>query len=161
MGKHVNRRIHQLAGGTPTTRPSPRRRRSDVEGLVACIDAAYAKYVGIVKDLPPARAGCAEDISENQVWVAVRENIIIGGLFLVPQDEFMKLANIAVHPDHSGQGIAGKLMTLSETEARNQGFKEMQLSTHVDMPENIRLYEHLGWDEFARYGNTLSMRKSL
>jgi GNAT superfamily N-acetyltransferase len=73
----------------------------------------------------------------------------------------MKLANLAVHPDHVGKGLGRKLIELSECEAKRQGFCEMRLNTHVDMPENIRLYQYLGWAEVSRSGNTVSMEKYL
>ena len=73
----------------------------------------------------------------------------------------MKLANVAVHPDHGGKGLGRKLMALSEGEARKQGYCEMRLNTHVEMPKNARFYVRLGWEETARTGNTVSMRKLL
>jgi len=134
---------------------------TDADALASCIDAAYAKYAKRISDLPPVSDGCAEGITSDQVWVAERGNEVIAGLFLVPQDGVMKLANLAVHPNHSGKGIGRKLIELSETEAKRQGFYEMRLNTHVDMPENIQLYLHLGWVETSRRENTVSMKKRL
>ncbi len=134
---------------------------ADAEALASCIEAAYAKYAQRISDLPPVSAGCAEEIVSNQVWVAVQGGVVIAGLFLVPQDDFMKLANLAVHPDHGGQGLGRRLIELSEHEARRQGFAEMRLSTHVEMPENIQLYQHLGWVEVSRRRNTVSMKRRL
>ena len=73
----------------------------------------------------------------------------------------MKLANLAVHPNHGGKGIGRKLTELSELEAKRQGYDEMRLNTHIAMPENVQLYEHLGWEEVSRSSNTVSMRKLL
>ncbi len=73
----------------------------------------------------------------------------------------MKLANLAVHPDHSGKGLGRKLIELAAREAKRQGYTELRLNTHVDMPNNVRLYEHLGWIEISRNTNTVSMKKSL
>ena len=111
--------------------------------------------------MPSVSDGCAEDITSNQVWVAVQGDKIIAGLFLVPQDGFMKLANLAVHPSHGSKGIGRKLIELSENEAKRQGFDEMRLNTHVDMPENIQLYQHFGCAEASRRENTVSMKKRL
>ncbi len=136
-------------------------RPDDVEALVACIDAAYAHYADRISDLPPVSDGCAQDIAENRVWVAVEGDEIVGCLFLVPGDGFLTLTNVAVHPDHRGKGLGRVLMAFCEDEARRQGFTEMRLNTHAAMPENVRLYAHLGWVETARDGNTVSMRKRL
>ena len=105
--------------------------------------------------------GLAEEIEENQVWVAVQGDEIIAGLVLVAGEGFLKLANLAVHPDHGGKGLGRDLIALSEREAARQGFSEMRLNTHVDMPENVGLYEHLGWVEMARSGKTVSMKRTL
>jgi GNAT superfamily N-acetyltransferase len=134
---------------------------TDADALAACIDAAYAQYVGRISDMPSVSDGCAEDIASNQVWVAVQDDQIVAGLVLVAGDGAMKLANLAVHPDHGGKGLGRKLIELSECEAKRQGFSEMRLNTHVDMPENVQLYQHLGWTEVSRSDNTVSMKKYL
>jgi GNAT superfamily N-acetyltransferase len=134
---------------------------ADAEELAACIDAAYAKYESRIRDMPDVSQGCAEEIANNQVWVAIQANVIVGGLFLVPENGFMKLANLAVHPDYGGKGVGGKLIALAEQTAIEQGYSEMRLNTHVAMPENLQLYNHLGWHETARSGNTVSMNKWL
>lgn len=133
----------------------------DADALASCIDAAYAKYADRIADLPPVSEGCAKDIADNQVWVAAQNNEIIGGLILARQDETMKLANVAVHPNHAGKGLGRDLIALAEREAMKQGFSELHLNTHADMPENVRLYARLGWEEISRDGNTVSMRKRL
>ena len=58
-------------------------------------------------------------------------------------------------------GIGRKLIALSESEAKKQGYGELRLNTHVAMPENVQLYVHLGWEEVSRDGNTVSMKKTL
>ena len=85
--------------------------------MSACIDAAYAHYAERIADLPPMSADCAEEIARFQVWVAEVANVIVGGLVLVPGDGFMLLANVAVHPTHTGAGMGRALMALAETEA--------------------------------------------
>ncbi len=142
----------------PVIRPA---RPTDAGALAACIDAAYARYAGQIADLPPVSEGCAEDIAVNQVWIAVQDGTVVAGLILVAGDAFMKLANLAVHPDHAGRGLGSRLVRLAESEAGRQGFREMRLNTHAGMPGNIRLYRHLGWAEVSRSGNTVSMKKDL
>ncbi len=133
----------------------------DAEPLSACIDAAYDVYAARIPDLPPVSADCAGEIATHQVWVAEIASVIVGGLVLVPDDGFMLLANVAVHPDHKGAGLGRAFMALAETEALEQGYHEMRLTTHVDMPENVRLYTRLGWEGAARDGNRISMKKTI
>ncbi|MEO9574238.1 MAG: GNAT family N-acetyltransferase [Roseobacter sp.] len=86
---------------------------------------------------------------------------VVAGLVLIASNGFMKLANVAVHPDHGGKGLGRKLIELSERETKRQGSTEMRLNTHVDMPENVRLYQHLGWAEVSRSGSTVFMERYL
>ncbi|MEM9685039.1 MAG: GNAT family N-acetyltransferase [Pseudomonadota bacterium] len=138
-----------------------RARLPDAAALAACIDAAYARYAARISDLPAVSDGCAEDIAENQVWVAVCGNDVVAGLVLVPDDRFLKLANVAVHPDHGGRGLGRVLVEHANAEASRQGYRELRLRTHVDMPDNLRFYAGLGWEEIERRENTVTMRKQL
>ena len=147
-----------LTTRNPIIRPA---QATDAHVLAACIDAAYAQYAERISDMPLVSDGCAEDIANNQVWVAVQGDEVVAGLVLIASDGFIKLANLAVHPDHGGKGLGRKLIELSEREAKRQGSSEMRLNTHVDMPENVRLYEHMGWAEVSRSDNTVSMEKYL
>ena len=149
---------NELTSRNPAIR---RAQATDANALAACIDAAYAQYAERISDMPSVSDGCAEDIANNQVWVAVQGDEVIAGLVLIAGDRFMKLANLAVHPDHAGMGLGRKLIQLSERETKRQGYSEMRLNTHVDMPENVRLYQHLGWAEVSRSDNTVSMGKYL
>lgn len=138
-----------------------RAKSQDADALAQCIDAAYARYQGKITDLPPVSDGCDLEIATNQVWVVVRDDQIIAGLVLVAREDEIKLANLAVHPSHGGQGIGRKLIDLAEREAHRQGYGAISLNTHVQMPDNIDLYQHLGWRETARKDNTVSMRKTI
>ena len=89
------------------------------------------------------------------------EGEVAAGLVVIPENGFMMLANVAVHPRHTGIGLGRALVALAEREASEQGFREIRLSTHVDMPENVRLYRHLGWNETGRDGNKVSMAKEI
>ena len=133
----------------------------DADALSDCIDAAYEQYVTRIDDLPPVSADCAKEIANYQVWVADAAGVVIGGLVLIPQEGFMRLANVAVHPDHRGTGLGRAFMTLAESEAQKQGYRELRLNTHVDMPENLQLYAHLGWHRTGRVGTKVSLNKIL
>ena len=133
----------------------------DAGGLASCLDAAYATYRERIADLPVMSENCAEEIAEHLVWVAESGGRIVGGLVLVPNDGFMLLANVAVHPDLRGRGLGRRLLTLAETEARDRGYAELRLTTHADMPETLQLYARNGWLQTGREGNKVRMRKAL
>ena len=138
-----------------------RAKAGDADGLGACLDAAYAEYAARIADLPSMSADCAEEIAKYVVWVAETDGVIVAGLILANCDKFMLLANVAVHPDHRGTGLARRLLMLAETEARARGYDELRLTTHSQMPENIRLYARNGWTQLSQQGNKVSMRKVL
>jgi GNAT superfamily N-acetyltransferase len=133
----------------------------DAVPLETCIDAAYAGYRKRIQDLPPVSEGIADDIKSNLVWVAELDRSIVGGLILVLKDEYAMLPNIAVDPDCASMGIGRGLIEHAEIQCRRLKKGELRLSTHVAMPENVSLYEHLGWKETGRSGNKVHMTKLL
>ena len=133
----------------------------DAAPLATCIEAAYARYRTCIPDLPRVSEGIADDIRSNLVWVAELDQAVIGGLVMVLKDAYAILANIAVDPNCKGMGVGRGLIDHAEAECRRLKKAELRLSTHVDMPENVALYEHLGWKETERSGNKVKMTKFL
>ena len=138
-----------------------RAQEKDAAALAGCIDAAYAAHKSRIVDLPAVSGGIAEEISRNLVWVAAKDHRIVGGLVLVPETDHLVIANVAVAPTETGAGLGRALMDLAEAEARRLGLEMLRLSTHIAIPENVRLYEHLGWHETGRSGNKVTMAKLL
>lgn len=134
---------------------------ADADRLARCIDAAYSVYAEKLDDLPAVSDGIADDIANNKVWVAVSDERIIGGIVLVANGDHVVVANVAVDPGAAGRGVGRALMDLAESEAKELGFAKLRLSTHVAMPQNVRLYEYLGWRETDRAGNKVHMEKFL
>ena len=133
----------------------------DAEPLTDCIDAAYAVYACVIADLPPVSEGIAQTIDNSRVWVAETEEGIIGGIILAPHKNFLMLENIAVQPGSSGMGVGAALIRQAEVDCLELGLHQLRLSTHVDMPANVRLYEHLGWQKTGRSGNKVLMSKDI
>lgn len=133
----------------------------DADVFASCIREAYAVYEERIADLPAVADGIADDIDTHRVWVAIIDRTVAGGIVMVDQENCLLVQNVAVRPQWAGLGLGGALMAHAEMECRELGREELRLSTHVDMPENIGLYAHLGWEETGRDGNTVSMRKSI
>ena len=131
----------------------------DADGLVAIIDAAYDRYRNRIDDMPGVSQGVGEEISANRVWVAEIDDHLVGGFILDLRDGYAVLVNIAVDPEMSGKGIGRALLARAEAECRQRDIGEIWLTTHSAMPENHRLYSHLGWRETGRSGNKVRMRK--
>lgn len=86
----------------------------DADGLAQCVAAAYQIYIPRMGKPPgPMLADYAEAIRQYQVWAAEAHGEIIGGLALIPDEDYMSLDNIAVHPTYQGQGVGRTLDPLS------------------------------------------------
>ena len=143
---------------------NPKIRRAtkfDAPALTACLTAAYAGYRERIPDMPEVTVGLAEDIRDNLVWVAELEARVVGGIVLSVTEDRATLVNVAVHPDASGLGLGRALIATVEEHARSAGLDWLHLATHVAMPENVTLYERLGWVEGGRKGSKVMMSKRL
>ncbi len=146
----------RMPGKTWIIRPA---QLPDTDALTRCIDGAYAIYADRITDLPAVSDGVGHDIEIHRVWVAELEGSVIGGLILIPHDGYAVLANVAVDPASSGLGVGRGLIECAEAACRSLGLQELRLSTHSEMPENVELYEHLGWKKSSRSGNKIHMIK--
>ncbi|MEE8624816.1 MAG: GNAT family N-acetyltransferase, partial [Acidiferrobacterales bacterium] len=81
----------------------------DSSDLAECIKAAYSIYSSRIDDLPAVSEGIVDAIEHHRVWIAEIEHQIVGGLILVPHDDFLLLENIAVRPEQSGLGLGRAL----------------------------------------------------
>ncbi|MEQ9690938.1 MAG: GNAT family N-acetyltransferase [Bauldia litoralis] len=138
-----------------------RAKAGDAVALARCIDDAYATYRSRIADLPAVSEGIASDIEDHLVFVAVLDDRIVGGLVLIQQPGFALLANVAVDPRASGRGVGRGLIEHAEAACRQLRIDEIRLTTHVDMPENVNLYEHLGWLRTGTSGNKVHMTRTL
>ena len=136
---------------------------SDAEALARCMHDAYRIYTSRLggKPLPPMTVDYDEEIRSYPVWVAESDGTLVGGLILMPEDDCMTIANVAVHPRFQGHGLGRGLMELRETEAKRQGYSELRLATHLLLTENISIYTHLGWSETGRDEDRVYMKKSI
>ncbi len=123
--------------------------------------AAYANAMLRISVMPDVTGGLVNHIAEDDVIVAVVDNRMTGFAVTISGKDHLKLANLAVDPNAQGRGVARSLMDEIETIARNKGIKILKLVTHVNMPENVRIYTHLGWNETYREGDRVFMDKQL
>ena len=123
----------------------------DRDGIVACVNAAYAKYVPRMGKHPaPMLADYAALIAHGVVYVVGEPSAIRGIVVCFPAADHYFLENIAVDPAHQGTGVGRALMDFVETQARAGGYGEIRLYTHERMTENIPYYERLGYVEVER-----------
>ena len=135
---------------------------ADAKALTECMHTAYLVYSKRLggQTLPPLTVDYGEEIRVFPVWVAAADGIVVGGLVLMPEDDCMTIANIAVHPEFQGQGLGRGLMELAEAEAKRLGYSELRLATHLLLTDNLSLYTHLGWSETGRDQDRVYMKKN-
>ncbi len=133
----------------------------DAQGLTACIAAAYEPILRRGIRVPPVTEGVDADIAENLVWVAEAAGRIVGGIVMSLHDDHGHVANLAVDPALHRSGIGRSLIATAEACIIRRGLPELQLATHAELPENVALYERLGWSVTGGRADCVFMRKSL
>ena len=136
---------------------------SDAESLNECMQAAYKIYTSRLsgRTLPPMVVNYREEIRSFPVWIAESDGTLVGGLILMPEDGHMTIANIAVHPQFQGNGLGRGLMEFGEAEAKQKGYSELHLATHILLTENFSMYSYLGWSETGRDESRVYMKKNI
>ena len=124
--------------------------QDDVAALSSCLAAAYAPFLDL--GLPPVTDGVAEDIAQHDVWVAIIQDAVVGGVVLGLGNS-AHVINLAVHPVASGQGVGRALLVTARARAVAAGFTTLQLATHVGMNATQAFYLRSGWSETGREGN--------
>jgi GNAT superfamily N-acetyltransferase len=134
----------------------------DAISLKKCMETAYATYQERMggERLPPMNVDYSAEIRNYPCWVIEAGGSILGGLIMVFEKE-ASIANVAVNPQHHGQGVGGKLMKFADLIAKEKNYSELRLATHVLLSENISLYQHLGWKETGRDETRVFMKKAL
>jgi GNAT superfamily N-acetyltransferase len=69
---------------------------------------------------------------------------------VIPMKDHLLIENIAVHPDHHGEGIGDQLLRHAERQARSLGFNEVRLYTNAVFASNLAFYAKRGYTEYQR-----------
>jgi ribosomal protein S18 acetylase RimI-like enzyme len=130
----------------------------DAAGLTSVLEAAYAPFQAL--GLPPVTEGIADDIRDNNVWVAEVGGKVQGGIVLVLGSR-AHIANLGVHPDAGGHGIGKALIETASAASVAAGHKQVHLATHAKMTATQAFYRKLGWQETGREGDKVYFQKQL
>lgn len=124
----------------------------DRAAVEAIVRDAYSIYIPRIGKPPgPMLDDYEKLIADGVVNVLVEDDGGIAAIIvLLAKPDHLLLDNIAVSPNHQGQGFGRQLIGFAEAEARRLGFAELRLYTHERMTENIALYRRLGFVETGR-----------
>ncbi len=126
--------------------------QEDLAAVVACAEAAYAKYVERIGRKPaPMVADFAAQIDQGLVFVASdHDQAMLGYVVCYGRGDHLHLENVAVHPQAQGRGVGRALIAFAEGKARSEGLVAVELYTNAKMSENLALYPALGYHETGR-----------
>ncbi len=122
-----------------------------VSAIEQCAVLAYKPYIARMNKTPaPMVADFKKQVQQQWVHVALLTEKTIGYIVCYPMHNTLHLENVAVLPDYHGMGVGKMLIQTAEAQALEKGLIEIQLYTNVLMHENIKMYAHLGFEEYDR-----------
>jgi len=123
----------------------------DAARIAAIAVAAYAPYEARIGRPPaPATTDYGAAVARGEVWVAQRDDDLVGLLVLVDRPDHVLLENVAVIPSAQGSGVGARLLAHAEAHAAALGRPEVRLYTNVAMTENLAYYPRHGYVETHR-----------
>jgi GNAT superfamily N-acetyltransferase len=93
----------------------------------------------------PAGDQIQQRMKEGPMWIALRDNTIVGTVAAVPEGGRLYIRGMAILPAARGQRVGEFLLRQIESYASERGFKRLYLSTTPFLSRAIRLYEHYGF----------------
>ncbi len=146
-----------LKNGLPVTlrelRPDDRERVAKaIRGLDA--QSIYTRLFSHRKELTEAGLDRVMRVDPDREVVIVAttgagadETVIGGGRYVVTADAPVRRAEIAftVEEDFHGQGIAGRLLQVLATVARDRGIAVFEADVLSENPSMLRVFERTGW----------------
>ena len=125
----------------------------DYLAVVACIEAAFSKWIDIIGMKPLAlTADYHAFINRGVIYVldSSTEDHLAGVLILWPVDDALYVDTIAVNPAYQKQGLGGRLLSFAEQKAHEAGLHKLTLVTNEKMVANQAYYRKQGFVETHR-----------
>lgn len=123
----------------------------DVPTLSHIAKAAYSPYVVRMGQKPgPMVSDFAAYVAAGVAYVAEASGVAAGYIATYEKDAGQFIENVAVHPDHQGEGIGRALLYFAEQEADDNCLARLFLYTNVNIIKNLNFYPQLGYVETSR-----------
>ena len=88
-----------------------------------------------------------ERMDEGKVWIALKDNTVIGTVAVVKKEEGLYIRGMAVLPEARGLKTGWKLLEQVQRYAIENNFKSLLLSTTPYLTSAIHLYEKFGFKQ--------------
>jgi ribosomal protein S18 acetylase RimI-like enzyme len=135
----------------------------DGEAIVACLEAAFARYRA--QYTPQAFADTVLNsetiqhrLREMCLFVAISDREVVGTIGCTAKGEEGHLRGMAVSTDWQGTGVASALLQAVEAELRNGQCKCVTLDTTQPVERAVRFYERHGFSASGRVSDFFGMR---
>jgi GNAT superfamily N-acetyltransferase len=100
--------------------------------IEAMVERAYTPYIDEIGIRPgPLDDDYAKRVAEGHALLAVKGEVAVGLLVLVPHPDYLLIENVAVDSARQGEGIGRVLLEYAEDAARGAGLSELRLYTHA------------------------------
>lgn len=153
----ARRKLHRMSasvGITPqrSVRVAPARQAdwSEVHRLLvkcfAYMDGRIDPPSSLTRMPPEAVAQKARD---ETVILAKADRQLIGCAFLTERADAIYLGKVAIDPAYRGRGILAQMIDAADTAARAAGKRHLELQTRVELIENHRTFERVGFRKWA------------
>ncbi|QIK69088.1 GNAT family N-acetyltransferase [Erysipelothrix sp. HDW6C] len=132
-------------------------RREETVKVKRITEETFAAYLEVRKEVFVKEQNVDLSLEIDEYDVLDNENVVHIGAFYkgdvvgtaryFKNNDTMKIGRVAVLKSHRHLKVGSKLMAYTETQARNNGFKRMELGAQVSA---VPFYEHNG---YAKYGD--------
>jgi ribosomal protein S18 acetylase RimI-like enzyme len=139
-----------LTSDTFTIRPAT---TDDYAAIVACIEAAFTKWIPIIGMKPMALTADYHDFIERKVIYVVdgdQLDDLAGLLIIYPVDDALYVDTIAVNPSYQKHGLGRRLLAFAEQKTREAGLNKITLVTNAKQISNQEYYRKNGFVETHR-----------
>ena len=123
---------------------------ADAEAVASVLRESFAEYRDSYTGeafaaTTPAGEQIRGRMDEGPVWVAVRGDVVVGTVSVVPRGESLYVRGMGVLPAARGQRLGEALLRRVEEFASARGHRRLYLSTTPFLARAIQLYERAGF----------------
>ena len=122
--------------------------QEELPATLALIQSAFAFMEGRIDPPSSMHRLTVDDLAQSEVWVIGAPPLAC--IVLTPKTDALYLGKLAVAAAERGKGHARTLIDHAEARARALGLSALELQTRIELIENQRTFEAMGFTELAR-----------
>ena len=141
-------------------------RKIDADAIRSLTREAYAKWVPVIGREPiPMSVDYNEALEKHRIDLLLVMGELAALIETIPEDDYLRVQNLAVSPNHQGLGLGRKLLVHAEQLAASMGYEEIKLYTNKLFTESLSFYNRIGYqmerEEEFMGGITVHMNKKI